>query len=623
MQIKLANKLVALFLALSIIPLLIVGGIAYERTAQTLRALQYEKLSSLAEERASKIEELFAERGHDAELLAQFPVIAQILSDFETAFSSGGLNSAAYQQAEQKHGQFIENYASKLGLADLILITSGGDIVSTSAKESDLGTNLSTGPYKDSELARVFKSASEGTASHSVTIQVYQPSGKPAIFTAAPVIRAGEITGVLAFQIPIEKIYSFARDYIGLGETGETVLATQQGEHVLMVAPTRHDPKAALQRNVLMGSENAKPIQEAVCGNSDTGEFTDYRGVKVLAAWRYLPMMNIGLVLKIDQHEAFAPIHRLARWFSTMGIITFLVVLSASLAISRSISRPIVDITRATTRMASGDLAVRTTIHTGDEIELLSTAFNNMADRLKEAYEETQDQDWLKTGITGLDETMRGARGLPALCEDVTTYIARYLDVQVGTLSLTTPDHSRLKLAGSYAYKGRPGAATEFRFGEGLIGQAAQEKKRILMTHVPENSFTITSALGEILPDSILCMPLLYEHEVNGVIELGSMKAFTDLQLEFLDRTAEGIAIAINSAHSRERMKTLLEESQAQAEEMQAQQEELKVANEELQLKGQELETQQEELRITNEELEKKNLELQHQGDLDSESRER
>ena len=106
----------------------------------------------------------------------------------------------------------------------------------------------------------------------------------------------------------------------------------------------------------------------------------------------------------------------------------------------------------------------------------------------------------------------------------------------------------------------------------------------------------MTSALGETVPRNILCFPFLYEGEVKGVIELGSLESFTEQQLGFLDQVGESIAIAVNSAQSRERMKILLAESQSQAEELQSQQEELQAANEELEEKTAELEAQQEAL---------------------------
>lgn len=599
MKLKLANKLVALFLTVSILPLSIVGWIGYEETANTIRAMQYEKLSVLAKDRAARINERLAERQRDVTLLAQFYETAYWIEDYTQALKNGGVNSPAFQMLDE-HDTYLESYADKMNLLDLYLITLDGDIVFTTAENSDIGTNLRTGPYQDTELARIVQLTADGKKIETHDIQLYPPSGELAVFTAAPVMANGEQVGFLAFQLRVDEFYSLIRRYNGLGQSGEMVMATLQENHAVMITRTRHDPEAALKRKVKIGSRNAKPIQEAVQGKSGLGTFTDYREIPVIAAWEYLPALNIGMVIKIDKAEAFAPIGSLTQRFLLLGLITFLFVLMISVLLARSISRPIVDITHATTRMAAGELTIRTNIHSSDEIGLLSAAFNDMAGRLQTVRNESEKTLWLQRGLSGLDDTMRGTKNLSDLCTDIISYIAGYLDVQVGTISLTDAKRSQLVLRGGYAFKQKPDEKMTFAFGEGLIGQAAREKKQILLKNVKENGITIHSALGEIVPDSIICSPLLYENEVNGVIELGSLQAFTDLQLAFLDQSAERIAIAIHTAQAREQMSELLEESQAQAEELETKQEELRVSNEELEQKNDELKIRQRNLNRQN-----------------------
>ena len=583
MNIKLSNKLLTLFIAVSILPLAIVEWAAYHKVTDTIQSLQYEKLSALAEERARTAESMFLERTHDAKVLAQSPVIKELLTRFSNAFTSGGIDSPAYKQMDRERGNYLKSYAEELSIFDILLITSNGDIVFSTVQHDELGANLRAKSYKESSLNQTFEDALSGNVSKYVAAEVHQSLENPAIFIAAPILSTNGTAGVLVFEIPTKEVYSFAQDYTGLGNTGETVLGTLRGDQIVMVTPTRHDPEAALQQTVMLGSEHAKPIQKATTGNTGTGEFTDYRGINVLAAWRHLPSMDLGMVMKIDSSEAFAPIYELRKGFALLGLFTLLIVIAVSFFIARTVSAPIVAITDATTRMADGDMGVRTIVKSSGEIGVLAAAFNHMADRLSIAREESKDDDWLKTGMAGLDDKMRGTKDLAVLCEDILAYIARYLDVQVGTLSLASLDHSRLKLTASYAFKRNQGTAKEFQFGDGLAGQAAQEKKQILVCNVKESHLTIRSALGKIVPDSILCSPLLFEGEVNGVIELGSLHTFTDLQLDFLNQTAERIAIAIHAAQTREKMKALLEGSQAQSEELQTQQEELRAANDTLQ----------------------------------------
>ena len=149
--------------------------------------------------------------------------------------------------------------------------------------------------------------------------------------------------------------------------------------------------------------------------------------------------------------------------------------------------------------------------------------------------------------------------------------------------------------------------------GEGLVGQAASEKKTIIFTQIPEDYIRVNSGLGNAVPKNIVILPLLQDGNLKGVIEIGTTREFSELDSKFLNLVSENLAIVFNAAQSRTKLKELLEETQRQAEELEAQQEELKQSNEELQEKTEllersesELKTQQEELQQTNEELEEK-----------------
>jgi len=181
-------------------------------------------------------------------------------------------------------------------------------------------------------------------------------------------------------------------------------------------------------------------------------------------------------------------------------------------------------------------------------------------------------------------------------------------------------DKGTLELSASYAYQKRKNISDVFKMGEGLVGQVAREKKTILISEVPEDYIHITSGLGKMSPFSILVHPVIHESELLGVIELASIQLFSDLDLELFDMVSKGIAVALQSARSRDKMAHLLERTQEQAEELQSQQEELREANEILESQKKSLlesesllQDQQEELRQTNEELEEQTQLLEEQ----------
>ncbi len=249
----------------------------------------------------------------------------------------------------------------------------------------------------------------------------------------------------------------------------------------------------------------------------------------------------------------------------------------------------------------------------------LANSLNKMIRTLEVADIETTRQNWLKTGQNELNKIIAGEQDIERLCLKAITYIAGYLGAQVGTF-FVEDKKDLYKLVASYAYTTRKGIANQFALGEGLVGQAALEKKRIIFTQVPESYIKISSSLGNAQPTNILVLPLVYEENVKGLMELGSVSEFTDDQLNFIEMAGSTLGVAINSALFNQQLAALLNRTQEQAEELKVQQEELKTANQELEeqtesLKKSEakLQLQQEELQASNEELEEKTELLESQ----------
>ncbi|GHN00804.1 hypothetical protein WSM22_22930 [Cytophagales bacterium WSM2-2] len=240
---------------------------------------------------------------------------------------------------------------------------------------------------------------------------------------------------------------------------------------------------------------------------------------------------------------------------------------------------------------------------------------------LRKAEKETADKNWSLSGSGELVKSMQGNKQLTDLAQAVINHLTTYLNAQIGAIYIAEDD-STLKLVSAYAINKAKKDSLVVRFGEGIVGQAAAEKRTILLTNIPSGYFIINSSFGEILPKIIIAVPVVFEERVVGVIELGSISHFTELHKQYLEIVTDSVAIAVTSAQSREKTKELLEETQRQAEELEAQQEELKQSNEELHAKTEllerselELKAQQEELKQSNEELEEKANILEEQKD--------
>lgn len=249
---------------------------------------------------------------------------------------------------------------------------------------------------------------------------------------------------------------------------------------------------------------------------------------------------------------------------------------------------------KVATEIAHGNLDVEVKILSEDDE--LGLSMHKMRDNIHASMTEIEKQNWLKGGISTLNEHMRGELDIKTLAQNVITYLTKYSDAQIGAIYIKD-DSESLDLIGSYAFNRRKGNRNSIKLGEGLVGQAALEKQTIIFNDIPDDYIKVNSGLGETVPRNIIVSPLIYEDKISGVIEVGSTNHFNDNQMEFFKQVSENIAIALNSAEARTKTRELLEQTQQQAEELQAQQEELRVTNEELQ-------SQQEELRVTNEELE-------------------
>ena len=251
----------------------------------------------------------------------------------------------------------------------------------------------------------------------------------------------------------------------------------------------------------------------------------------------------------------------------------------------------------------------------------LGRAMQVMTHSLRQISQENKLNNWLKNGQAALDDQLRGTLSTQETAERIVRFVCDYLQAKIGGLYVNTGDDAYTLLA-SYAYQHPEDLSHRFSRGEGLVGQVAVEKKIIVVTQVPNDYIKINSGLGARTPLTLLLAPFIHDQTVSAVLEIASFEEFSTVQQDFIDDISERLAIAINSAQSREKLKKLLSTTQCQAEELQCQQEELKVTNEELETQASdlkartdELQCQQEELRTTNEELQVQTNSLTQQRD--------
>ena len=269
--------------------------------------------------------------------------------------------------------------------------------------------------------------------------------------------------------------------------------------------------------------------------------------------------------------------------------------------------------------IGSGDYGRSVQVRSSED--MLGNALENMRSNLQKLSHENETRTWLLSGSAELNNRIRGEKETRELANEVVTHLVKYLKGQIGAFYLLKD--SKLELTGSYAYQKRKSNTNQFSIGEGLVGQAALEKKSILFTKIPEDYVAIHSGLGDAIPQHVIVHPFLYEGDVIGVIEIGTAHEFSDLDLQFLDLISESVGIAFYTAESRAQLKFLLDQTQQQAEELESQQEELRQTNETLQEKTRLLEESESELKAQQEELQQANEELEEKANLLEEQKEK
>ena len=267
--------------------------------------------------------------------------------------------------------------------------------------------------------------------------------------------------------------------------------------------------------------------------------------------------------------------------------------------------RAIADVATAVTE---GDLTRQVGVEASGEVAVLKDKLNEMIRNLRETTRQNTEQDWLKTNLERFTRMLQGQRDLATVSSMILSELAPLVSAQHGVFytlaSLEDGGEPVLMYQAGYAYKERKHLANHFRLGEGLVGQCAQEKQRILLSEVPSDYVTINSGLGESTPLNIIVLPILFEGSVRAVLELASFSRFSPTHQAFLDQLTESIGLVLNTIEANTLTENLLKQSQSQAQELQSRQQELRGSNEDLERQARLLAEQ-------NTEVERKNAEVE------------
>jgi HAMP domain-containing protein/signal transduction histidine kinase/CheY-like chemotaxis protein len=287
--------------------------------------------------------------------------------------------------------------------------------------------------------------------------------------------------------------------------------------------------------------------------------------------------------------------------------------------LAQNLTTQVRSISEVASAVTKGDLTRMIRVEAKGEVEALKDTINQMIANLKETTLLNQEQDWLKSNLAKFTQMLQGQKDLKTVTQRILSELAQVVTAHYGAFYILYQDEEtqnvKLNLFSAYGYKSEKNVPTEFSIGEGLVGQVAFEKERIILSNVPSNYIKINSGLGKAKPANLIILPVLFENKVKAVIELASLDEFSETHLDFLSQLTESIGIVLNTIEANTRTEELLTQSQSLAGELKIQQEELRRTNDELQDKALLLVKQKNEVEAKNKEVEEARKSLEEKAE--------
>ena len=374
---SLKQRLIISFFLVSLIPILILLFLTFYRDKNNLISTRIDRLKSIAALNATKIELFFNKQKGDIAVAQDYYNIKTnlpVLSKYRNERSNN-----EYIKAKAMLDRQLKTFQNVYSYKDIKLINKEGLIVYCSDDEHalfEIDTLLSD-PY-----GRAFVNGKKDIFISDVCRSIIHKN-KFIIFVTAPAYDFdNKFIGVIVFEIMMDSIHDSIHDDTG-GHTGETLIAKQYSDEIVFLNPLRYDKDATLKKKVRVGSNISIPMQEAVHGNDGSGIYLDYRGVKVVAAWKHISSPAWGLVTKMDLVDVFKDFKSFWIKLIWKALLLFAFVSFIAYFIAKQISNPIIKLTESTELIANGDLTKRIDIDAKDEIGLLATSFNKMSENLQ------------------------------------------------------------------------------------------------------------------------------------------------------------------------------------------------------------------------------------------------
>ncbi|MDF9799811.1 PAS domain S-box-containing protein [Catalinimonas alkaloidigena] len=623
-KINISSKITGLVLTVVLITVVAISFTAYNLVNRNLQDQYLRRLEVITRLKKSQLETFFGQQKSGIKELVVAFSSAQVMESINSGESED--STAAYQLIANETQKLLRNNTD---LHHIYLLDTQGKILYT----NDDDPVQQAGEY--------FASPDVDALNHSLSSiyfsNIYQKENAHFLAMGMPL---SSHNGILMTEIKAAPVFSMVNDTTGLGESGEIILSKKYKNKAICLNPSRHIGNAALAKGVTLGDVKQKAMQRAAEMTAGASIDKDYREKAVLASWDYIPIVEWGIISKIDTDEIQANLQGMIMKFLIAGAIVVLVALLISIVFSRFLIGPLLSLKEIFKQMNQGILPESVVKHSDDEIgqmaevtgqfamslrrtaefaheigegdfdseftplseeDTLGNALINMRNSIQESEKRDRERNWIVTGVAEIGDILRSHNNLEELGDEVVAYVTKKINAIQGAFYVVNDedkDNTFIEMKASYAYNKKKHLKGRFKFAEGLVGQSAIEQDTILRTEIPYEYVSVTSGLlGDQRPEALLIVPLIANEEVYGVLEFAGFEKFSARDVKFVEEISLIIARTVFNIKVNEKTRNLLSESQKMSNELQEQQEVLRQNAEEMQ-------ATQEELQRSNQQLE-------------------
>lgn len=555
---KLTTKLTVLFLLLSILPLAVVGYLAYDNGRRAIEQNTINRLTSITTLKADELNRWVENNQRQLRSLAREPLVRESAA----VLAAGDPADPAYQAA---HGSIHADHLDPAieeegGFLELFVLRPGDGLILVSTDETQ------EGKYRENEPYFV-----EGKT-HTYVQNVYYSltRGEPTMTIGTPITdQDGELIAVLAGHLDLAEMSEIMLQVSELSPTEESYLINTFN---FFVTESRFEPGSALRKTAY-----TEGVEACLEGNDGVGFYEDYRGVPVIGAYHWMPERELCILTEVDQAEAFGPVVALRNTIIGIGAAVALIVTLLGLFFARTITGPMSQLVKGTEEIGRGNLDYRIAVASRDEIGQLAGAFNAMAAERKRAEEAlAQQAEELARSNAELERRVNDLKALNTMATivnqslDVDEILNRAMDEALRLVGVEAAGMLLLdEEAGELALVAHRGISDEFvraasrlKLGEGLAGRAVQAGEPVVISRLAEYPGVLKAFVEKERIQSAASVPLRGRAGMVGAMSLGTADPhyFDAAGLELLVALGRQIAIGVEKARLWEQVQTQLEE---------------------------------------------------------------